>query len=123
MPPAAVGVIHWCGVPSLIQGMLAQERMSLEGLRWMLPTGEAVTTLDVPGVGRIACSMVDAANACVFVRAADVGLTGTEMPEALEQNLAVMKKLGMTPAAPFTFSHPHLAADHPLATHVLYAIS
>ena len=60
----------------------------------MLPTGEAVTTLDVPGVGRIACSMVDAANACVFVRAADVGLTGTEMPEALEQNLAVMKKLG-----------------------------
>ena len=48
----------------------------------------------VPGVGRIACSMVDAANACVFVRAADVGLTGTEMPEALEQNLAVMKKLG-----------------------------
>ncbi|MDR6605730.1 non-ribosomal peptide synthetase [Pseudomonas synxantha] len=29
-------------VPSLIQGMLAQERMSLEGLRWMLPTGEAM---------------------------------------------------------------------------------
>ncbi|MHC8406480.1 non-ribosomal peptide synthetase [Pseudomonas sp. TMB3-21] len=29
-------------VPSLIQGMLAQERMSLDGLRWMLPTGEAM---------------------------------------------------------------------------------
>jgi amino acid adenylation domain-containing protein/non-ribosomal peptide synthase protein (TIGR01720 family) len=29
-------------VPSLIQGMLAQERMRLDGLRWMLPTGEAM---------------------------------------------------------------------------------
>ncbi|WP_408597965.1 non-ribosomal peptide synthetase [Pseudomonas sp. PLMAX] len=29
-------------VPSLIQGMLAQERMGLDGLRWMLPTGEAM---------------------------------------------------------------------------------
>ncbi|WP_308583464.1 non-ribosomal peptide synthetase [uncultured Pseudomonas sp.] len=29
-------------VPSLIQGMLAQERMHLDGLRWMLPTGEAM---------------------------------------------------------------------------------
>jgi 2-methylaconitate cis-trans-isomerase PrpF len=38
--------------------------------------------------------MIDAANACVFVNAADVGLNGTEMPEALEQNIEVMKKLG-----------------------------
>ncbi|WP_397458247.1 non-ribosomal peptide synthetase [Pseudomonas asplenii] len=29
-------------VPSLIQGMLAQEHISLDGLRWMLPTGEAM---------------------------------------------------------------------------------
>ncbi|MGE8151751.1 non-ribosomal peptide synthetase [Pseudomonas vancouverensis] len=29
-------------VPSLIHGMLAQERVSLDGLRWMLPTGEAM---------------------------------------------------------------------------------
>ena len=29
-------------VPSLIQGMLAAERLSLDGLRWMLPTGEAM---------------------------------------------------------------------------------
>jgi 2-methylaconitate isomerase len=60
----------------------------------LLPTGEVVTTLNVPGVGRIPCSMVDAANACVFVKAADVGLTGVEMPEALEQNIEIMKKLG-----------------------------
>ncbi|MFJ4143749.1 non-ribosomal peptide synthetase [Pseudomonas sp. NPDC089734] len=29
-------------VPSLIQGLLAEERVSLDGLRWMLPTGEAM---------------------------------------------------------------------------------
>jgi acyl-coenzyme A synthetase/AMP-(fatty) acid ligase/acyl carrier protein len=29
-------------VPSLIQGMLGQESISLDGLRWMLPTGEAM---------------------------------------------------------------------------------
>ncbi|WP_445571552.1 non-ribosomal peptide synthetase [Pseudomonas sp. E102] len=29
-------------VPSLIQGMLAQEHTGLDGLRWMLPTGEAM---------------------------------------------------------------------------------
>jgi|SRR5882672_28356 len=60
----------------------------------LLPTGAVADTLDVPGVGRIRCSMVDAANACVFVKAVDVGLKGTEMPEALEQNAEAMRKLG-----------------------------
>nr|WP_314533777.1 non-ribosomal peptide synthetase [uncultured Pseudomonas sp.] len=39
---AAQGVTVLESVPSLIQGMLALERMSLDGLRWMLPTGEAM---------------------------------------------------------------------------------
>jgi len=60
----------------------------------LLPTGNVADTLDVPGVGRIRCSMVDAANACVFVKAADVGLKGTEMPETIEQNAEVMRRLG-----------------------------
>lgn len=60
----------------------------------LLPAGDVVSTLDVPGVGRIRCSMVDAANACVFVKAADIGLKGTEMPEELEQNVDAMNKLG-----------------------------
>lgn len=59
----------------------------------LLPTGEAVTALEVPGLGRIRCSMIDAANACVFVKAADIGLNGNEMPEALEQSRDIMKKL------------------------------
>src|SRR5260370_5962479 len=37
--------------------------------------------------------MVDAANACAFVRASDVGLTGRELPEELEANPAALAKL------------------------------
>ena len=59
----------------------------------LLPTGNVTDVLDVPGVGKLTVSMVDAANATVFVRAADIGLTGIEMPEALEANAEVMKKL------------------------------
>jgi 2-methylaconitate cis-trans-isomerase PrpF len=60
----------------------------------LLPTGNVTDVLDVPGVGKLTVSMVDAANATVFVRAADLGLTGTEMPDALEGNADIMKKLG-----------------------------
>ena len=60
----------------------------------LLPTGNVTDVLDVPGVGRIEASLVDAANACVFVRAADVGLTGIEMPEALDADRGIMDKLG-----------------------------
>ena len=59
----------------------------------LLPTGNAVDTLDVPGVGNIRVSMVDAANATVWVNARDIGLTGIELPEPLEANAAVMQKL------------------------------
>ena len=59
----------------------------------LLPTGNVTDVLDVPGVGKLTVSMVDAANATVFVRAADIGLKGTEMPDALEANAEVMQKL------------------------------
>ncbi len=58
----------------------------------LLPTGNVRDTLDVPGVGRIEVSMIDAANPCVFVRARDVGLTGTEPPAEVEANTTVMQK-------------------------------
>jgi 2-methylaconitate cis-trans-isomerase PrpF len=59
----------------------------------LLPTGRPVDRLDVPGVGLIDISMVDAANPCVFVRAQDIGLTGNELPEALDANAGVLDRL------------------------------
>ncbi len=58
----------------------------------LLPTGRAVDRLDAPG-GAIEASMVDAANPCVFVRAADVGKTGRELPDALEADAAFLRRM------------------------------
>ena len=44
----------------------------------LLPTGRPVDRLDVPGFGPLDVSLVDIGNAHVFLRARDVGLTGTE---------------------------------------------
>lgn len=60
----------------------------------LLPTGNARDTLTVLGVGNIEVSMVDAANACVFLRARDVGLSALELPDELEANRKAMEKLG-----------------------------
>jgi 2-methylaconitate cis-trans-isomerase PrpF len=59
----------------------------------LLPTGNVVDTLDVPGYGRFKVSLVDAANATCFLSAADLGLKGTEMPEELDGNAELLKKL------------------------------
>ncbi|MCI0345713.1 MAG: PrpF family protein, partial [Chloroflexi bacterium] len=44
----------------------------------LLPTGHPQDALEVPGLGTIAASLVDATNPMVFVRAKDLGLDGTE---------------------------------------------
>jgi 2-methylaconitate cis-trans-isomerase PrpF len=49
----------------------------------LLPTGRALDQLEVPGLGVIEASMVDAANPVVFVAATALGLSGTESPAAL----------------------------------------
>ena len=59
----------------------------------LLPTGHAADRLAIPGVGEIEVSMVDAANPCVFIAAATLGATGTELPQALEQDTALLARL------------------------------
>jgi len=56
----------------------------------LLPSGQTTDRLDVPGFGPIEASLVDAANPAVFVRAKDIGLTGTELPDQLEANPKVL---------------------------------
>lgn len=59
----------------------------------LLPTGHAMDSLDVDGVGRFDVSMVDAANPVVFVRAEDFGVQGTESPDELEADSTRMARL------------------------------
>ena len=59
----------------------------------LLPTGRVRERLEVPGVGGIEVSMIDASNPCVFVSASDLGLSGIEMPTDIEADGALMRKL------------------------------
>ena len=59
----------------------------------LLPTGNVVDMLDVPGIGKIRASLIDAANATCFLNAADLGLTGIEMPEVLDASTGLLEKL------------------------------
>ncbi len=59
----------------------------------LLPTGSALDLLDVPGLGEVEASIVDAAMAGVFVDASAVGLIGTELPEEMDARREVMDKL------------------------------
>jgi 2-methylaconitate cis-trans-isomerase PrpF len=59
----------------------------------LLPTGKAADILQVPGVGRMPVSMIDAANPCVFVPAEAIGATATEPPTEIEGNSQLMAKL------------------------------
>jgi 2-methylaconitate cis-trans-isomerase PrpF len=59
----------------------------------LLPSGNVIDTLDLPGLGPVEVSMVDAANGCIFVNASAVGLKGTEQPEEMEANKQAMAAL------------------------------
>jgi len=59
----------------------------------LLPTGAPKDVLTLPDGSTIKASIVDAANPCVFVRAADLGFSGLELPTALRTKLPLMAKL------------------------------
>ncbi|MFO7647522.1 2-methylaconitate cis-trans isomerase PrpF [Halomonas campaniensis] len=49
----------------------------------IFPTGNLVDDLDVPGVGTLKATLINAGIPTVFVNAAELGYTGTELQEAI----------------------------------------
>jgi len=49
----------------------------------MFPTGNLVDELDVPGVGKLQATMINAGIPTIFVNAEAIGYTGTELQEAI----------------------------------------
>ena len=59
----------------------------------LLPTGNVIDEIKVDGMGAVEASLVDAANPCVFVEAAALGVTGTETPAEIDSMTDVMARL------------------------------
>jgi 2-methylaconitate cis-trans-isomerase PrpF len=57
----------------------------------LFPTGRVIDYLNVPELGQIEATMVDACNPVVFVAAGSIGLTGSEPSDALAGNARALE--------------------------------
>jgi len=58
----------------------------------MFPTGHVVDTLEVPGVGSFQATLINAGIPTIFLDAAALGYTGTELQEAINGDPAALSK-------------------------------
>jgi len=52
----------------------------------MFPTGNLIDDLDVPGVGRLKATMINAGIPTIFVNAEEIGYKGTELQDAINSD-------------------------------------
>ena len=58
----------------------------------MFPTGNLIDDLDVPGLGTLQATMINAGIPTVFVNAEALGYTGTELPDAINGDAAALAR-------------------------------
>lgn len=56
----------------------------------MFPTGNLVDKLEVPGVGSINATLINAGIPTIFVNASDIGYQGTELQEVINENSSAL---------------------------------
>lgn len=59
----------------------------------MFPTGQLVDELEVPMLGTLKATMIAAGIPTVFVNAADIGFTGTELQSDINDSPAILEKM------------------------------
>lgn len=59
----------------------------------LFPTGNVVDDLEVPGVGTLKATMINAGIPTVFINAADIGYSGTELQSDINNDTDALKKL------------------------------
>ena len=64
-----------------------------EGGGAMFPTGQLVDDLDVPEIGTLKVTMINAGIPTVFVNASDIGYTGSELQEAINGDAKALAML------------------------------
>ncbi len=58
----------------------------------MFPTGHLVDDLEVPGIGTFKATMINAGIPTVFLNAADIGYTGTELQDAINGDPVALER-------------------------------
>ncbi|MDR5815392.1 2-methylaconitate cis-trans isomerase PrpF [Caballeronia sp. LZ033] len=58
----------------------------------MFPTGNVVDDLDVPGIGTLKATMINAGIPTIFLNADAIGYTGTELQDAINGDEAALKR-------------------------------
>lgn len=58
----------------------------------MFPTGNVVDLLDVPGIGTFQATLINAGIPTIFLNAADIGYTGTELQDDINSDVAALAK-------------------------------
>jgi probable AcnD-accessory protein PrpF len=58
----------------------------------MFPTGRSIEMLDVPGIGRIEATLINAGNPAVFVAASSLGLRGAELQDEINNDVALLAR-------------------------------
>jgi probable AcnD-accessory protein PrpF len=58
----------------------------------MFPTGNLVDELEVPGIGRVRATLINAGIPTIFVEADAIGYTGTELQDAINGDLTALQQ-------------------------------
>jgi hypothetical protein len=58
----------------------------------LFPTGRLVDELEVPGIGTLPATMINSGIPTIFVRAADLGYTGTELQDAINTDAEALAR-------------------------------
>jgi probable AcnD-accessory protein PrpF len=58
----------------------------------MFPTGNLVDELEVPGIGTFKATMINAGIPTIFLNAADIGYSGTELQEAINEDPSALQR-------------------------------
>lgn len=64
-----------------------------DGKDGLLPTGNPVDMLEVPELGTLRVSLINAGNPTVFIRAEAIKLSGREMPDAVNRDVRLLARL------------------------------
>jgi probable AcnD-accessory protein PrpF len=63
-----------------------------DGEGGVFPTGQVMDIVDVPGIGPLTVTMMNAGNPHIFIHAGQLGLLGTELPNGFNNDASLLAK-------------------------------